>query len=251
MRPRVVELLDLAFLSLQVGEIDRASIDARRSSGFEPGNSESCLFQLFGKMSSCVFTRAAAGKVGFSANMDSPAEESAGSDNDRPCTKASSFEGFDAKYTCFVLVKQKPRDGPLHGTQGFMFLEEGPHCASIEPPVALSAWSPYRWTLAPIEHAELEHSEIRGSSHYPAQSVHFAYDGSFRNPTDRRVARHLADRFERASDEPYTGTQASCRNCGFSSGVTGPDDNHIELGLEILRLGHTLKISIATNTRRS
>jgi hypothetical protein len=172
------------------------------------------------------------------------AEESTRSDDDRPRAKASAFESLDAEYTCFVLRKQEPRDGPLHGAQAFMFLEERPYCAPVETAITLSAWRPYRWTLAPIEHAELEHGEIRSSAHYSAERIHLAYDRSLCNPADCRVARHLADRLECASDEPYSSAQASCADRGFSSGVTGPDDNYIELGLEILRLGHTLKISI-------
>src|ERR1700682_1257000 len=132
-----------------------------------------------------------------------------------------------------------------------MLLEEEPNCAPVEPAITLSTWRPHRWTFAPVEHAELEHSEICGSAHYSAERVHLAHDSSFGNPTDRGVARHLADRFEGASDEPYSRAQASCCNPGLSSGVTSSDDNYIKLGLEILRLGHTLKISIATNTRRS
>jgi hypothetical protein len=115
----------------------------------------------------------------------------------------------------------------------------------------LSTWRPHGWTLAPVEHTELEHSEICSSAHDSAERVYLAHDGSFGNPANRRVARHLADRFERASYEPYSRAQASCCNGCFSSSVAGPDDNYIELGLEILRLGHTLKISIATNTRLS
>jgi hypothetical protein len=61
----------------------------------------------------------------------------------------------------------------------------------------------------------------------------------------------LADRLERASDESYSRTQAGCGDGGFSSGVTGSDDNYIELGLEIIQFGHTLKISITTKTRLS
>jgi len=66
-------------------------------------------------MCSCTFTSAAAGETGFSANVDSTAEESAGSDDDRPCAKASSFQGLNAEYMYLVLGKQKPRDGTLHG----------------------------------------------------------------------------------------------------------------------------------------
>jgi hypothetical protein len=130
-----------------------------------------------------------------------------------------------------------------------VLFEEGPYRAPIESAITLSAWSPYRRSFASIEHSELEHGEIRRPSHDSAECVHLAYDGSFGNPTNRRVARHLADCFERTSDEPNSRTEASCRNGGFSSGVAGADDDYIELGLEILRRGHTLKIS-AANTRR-
>jgi hypothetical protein len=146
-----------------------------------------------------------------------------------------------------VRGKQKPGNGPLHGTQIFMLFEEGPYRASVESAIALRARRPNRRALAPIEHAKLEHGEIGSSSHYSAERVHLAHDRSFGNSTDRRVARHLPDRFERASDEPHSRAKASGCNCGFSSGMTGPDDDYIELGLEILRLGHTLKISLATN----
>ena len=122
-----------------------------------------------------------------------------------------------------------------------MLFEQRPYCPSVQPPITLSPGRPYRWTLAPIEHSELERREVRGSSHYSAKGVYLTYDGSLRNSADGRVARHLADRFERTSDEPDSRTQTSCGNGGFGSGVTGPDDDNIELGLEILRLGHTLR----------
>src|ERR1700687_5303049 len=132
-----------------------------------------------------------------------------------------------------------------------MLLEEEPYCAPVQPTITLSTWRPHRWTFAPVEHAELKHGEICSSAHDSAERVHLAYDGSFRNSTDRRVARHLANRFERAGDEPHSSTQASRSDRCFGSGMTGPDDNHIELGLEILRLAHTFKISVATKCRRS
>jgi hypothetical protein len=171
-------------------------------------------------------------------------QESTRSDDHSSRAEASAFESLHAEYTCFVLRKQEPRDGPLHGAQACMFLEERPYCAPVEPAITLSARRPDRWTLAPIEHAELEHGEIGSSAHYSAERIHLPYDGSLCNPADCRVARHLADRLERASDEPDSSAQASCADRGFSSGVTGPDDNYIEFGLEILWLGHTLKISI-------
>jgi hypothetical protein len=248
MRPRVVELLDLAFLALQLREIDRPAINAWRSSGLESSNGQSCLLELFGEMRSCAFPSAAAGEPGVGTDVDASAEESAGGDDDCSRTEAPSLEGLHADYAFSVLGKQKPGDGSLHSTQLFMLFEEGSDRAPVEAPITLSAWRPNRRTLAAVEHAELERGEIRCPPHYSAERIHLAYDSSLGNSTDRGVAGHLADGFERAGDEPDPRSQASCCDRGFRSGVTGTDDNYIELGLEILRLGHTLKISITTYT---
>src|ERR1700686_5467682 len=157
MGPRVVELIDLAFLALQLGEIDGAPVDARGSSGLEAGNGQSGLFQLFGEMCCRALTGTTAGEPGFGANMDSSAKESAGSDDDRACPKASSFKGLDAEHACFVLRKQKPSYCSLDRSEILVLLEERPHCAPVESAIALSAWSPYCRTLASVEHSELEH----------------------------------------------------------------------------------------------
>jgi hypothetical protein len=139
-------------------------------------------------MSSCAFPSAAAGEPGVGTDVDTSAEESAGRDDDCSRTEAPSLEGLHADYAFSVLGKQKPGDSSLHGTQLFMLFEEGPNRAPVESPITLSAWRPYRGTLAPVEHSELEHGEIRRPSHYPAERVHFSYDGSFGNSTNRRVA---------------------------------------------------------------
>src|ERR1700681_1323792 len=139
-------------------------------------------------MRSRTFTSSAAGKSGLRANVDSPVQESAGGDDDRPCRKTSSFEGLHADYACIIAGKHESRDGALHGMQGSMLFEEGSHRASVESAIALRAWRPHRRALAPVEHAELNHGEVRGSSHDPTERVHLAHDGSLGYPTDRRIA---------------------------------------------------------------
>jgi hypothetical protein len=131
-------------------------------------------------------------------------QESAGSNDDRSRTKASSLEGLDAEYTRVVLGKHKPRDGTLHGVQGTVLFEEEPYCAPVESAITLRAWCPHRRTLAPIEHTELDHGEIGSSSHYPAKRVHLTHNGSLRDPANCRVARHLTNCLERARNEPYS-----------------------------------------------
>jgi hypothetical protein len=241
MRPGIVELIDLALLALQPGEVDGAPVNARGSSRLETGNRESCLFQLFSEMCGGALASATSGQSRFGANVNSSAKESPGGDDDRTCTKTSSLERFDADHARFVLREQKSSDRSLYGAQVPMLLEERPDRASIKSSIALRARGPYRRPFASVEHSELEHGQIRSSSHKPAECVHLPHDGSFRNSSNGRVARHLADCFERTGDKPHSRPQASGCYSGFSSRVTSSDDYYIELGFEILRLGHTLR----------
>jgi hypothetical protein len=166
--------------------------------------------------------------------MDSSSKESASSYDNCLGSKASSLESFDTNHPCLILGKDQPSNRALNGLQVWVLFEERSCRSSVESPIALCTWRPYCRTLAPVEHPELKHGEIRSSPHYSAKRIHLAHDGSFRDSAYRRVARHLADGLERARDETYPGIQASGCDCGFSSGVTSSDDDYIELGLEIL-----------------
>jgi hypothetical protein len=141
--------------------------------------------------------------------VDSSSKESASSYDNCPGTKASSFESFDTKHPCLISGKHQPSNRALYGLQVCVIFEERSYRSSVESPIALRARRPYCRTLAPVQHPELKHGEIRSSSHYSAKRIHLAHDGSFRDSADRGVARHLADSLERARDETYPGTQAS------------------------------------------
>jgi len=52
-RPRVIELLDLAFLDFQLAEIDRAAVDAWRRAGLESSDRQAGVLELFRQVSSC------------------------------------------------------------------------------------------------------------------------------------------------------------------------------------------------------
>jgi len=82
-------------LNLKGGIIDRTAINPRWRSSLEAGDRQTGMFQLLGKMCSCSFTSAAAGKASFGADVDPTMQESSGGDHNALCAKPSSFQGLD------------------------------------------------------------------------------------------------------------------------------------------------------------
>ena len=63
MRPRVVELLDLAFLSLESRQLDRSAVDTWRRSRLESRDLETNSFELLGEMCRRCFASATTGEL--------------------------------------------------------------------------------------------------------------------------------------------------------------------------------------------
>jgi hypothetical protein len=97
----------------------------------------------------------------------------------------------------------------------------------------------------------LDHGEVSGSSHDSTKCIDFADDGSLGNAADRRIARHLSDRFKRARDQSHMGSETSSSNSRLGAGMTGAYDYDIELGFKVSQLRHTLNISRAGERRLS
>ncbi len=122
-----------------------------------------------------------------------------------------------------------------------MLLDERADGTTVDPPVALRARRPHCWSLAAIEHAELQCGEIGRARHDPAQCIDLARDRALGHAADRRIARHLADRFKGAGDESDARAQPRGSHGRFGSGMAGTDDDDVELELERER-GHSSKI---------
>src|SRR5687767_15615556 len=82
-----------------------------------------------------------------------------------------------------------------------MLFEELSNRPSIKPSVALSARCPDSWSLAAIQHAELQGREIRRPAHYPSQGIDFTDDSALCHSANCRVAGHLADGLQRAGHQ--------------------------------------------------
>lgn len=90
----------------------------------------------------------------------------------------------------------------------------------------------------------MDHGEIRRLRHDPAQSVDLADHRALRHTADSWVARHLTNGLESAGDQSYLRAKPGGREGSFGTGVTGTDDDYIELALKPWKYNHRLKISM-------
>lgn len=196
-------------------------------------------------MSSGAFTRSPARQMRLRADMDTATQECPGRDDDRSCSEAPPLQSLDAKHALVTRVEDQSGNSALHCLQGSLLLEKGSNCSPVQPTIALCSGSPDRRAFAAIEHPELDHGEVSGSSHDSTEGIDFADDGSLGDATDCRIARHLSDRFQRARDQSDTDSETSSGNSRLGTGMTGTYDDDIEFGFKVSRQRHTLKISAA------
>ena len=234
MRPGEIEVLDLTLLHLEAAEVHGAAVDARRRAGLESPADDAELLELLREMRRRRVAGAPAGDLRLGADVNAPAQERAGGDHDRARAEAPLLERLDAEDRARLLVDEQPRDGALHREDVGVLLEERPHRAPVESAIALRARRPHGGPLAAIEHPELERREVRRASHDAAERVDLARDGALRDPADRRIAGHLADRLERRGEEDHPRAEPRRGDRGLDARMTAADDDDIrvELGAE-------------------
>src|SRR5690348_12175083 len=96
MRPGVVELLDLTFLSLELLQIHRSTVDPRRRPRLEARDLKADVLQLLREMRRRDLTSPPAGKTRLGSDMNPTAKKGAGGDDDGPRPEPPTFERLDA-----------------------------------------------------------------------------------------------------------------------------------------------------------
>src|SRR5688572_7925705 len=170
------------------------------------------------------------------ANMDPTTQKRSGRNDDGSRTKEPSFQSLDAENPSIIRVEDETGDSALNCLQVAVLLEKGSNRAPVQPTVTLCSRRPDCRPLASIEHPELNHGEVGSTPHDSTECIDFADDGSLRDASDRRIARHLSNRLERARDQPDTSSETSSSNGCFGAGVASADDYDIEFGFKVSRL---------------
>src|SRR5688500_17051440 len=250
-RPRVVELLDLARLDLELRVVHRTAIDSRRSSCLEPRNRQSHSFQLLGEVRHGVFACPSTGNPRLGSDVDATTQEGPGGDHDAARSESSPFESLYTRYPPIFCRDYESRDGSLDRVQPFVLLNQKSCRPAVQSAITLRSRRPDCRPLAPVQYSELEHGQICRARHDSAECIDLAHDGSLGDAANRGIARHLSDRFERAGDEPDARTKPRRRNGRFSAGMAAAHNDYIELDLVLRGARHLVNIAGAGHRVRS
>ena len=134
--------------------------------------------------------------------------------------------GHDARHA--VALDEQVIDGLLEQREVGLVLEPVPDGALVQDAVGLGARGPHRRTLARIQDAELDPRVVRGERHRPAERVDFLDQVALADPADRRVAGHLAQRFDAVSQQQRARTDPRRGERGLGAGVATADHNDVE-----------------------
>jgi hypothetical protein len=164
--------------------------------------------------------------------------------------EASAFQRFHAGYD--ATIEHEAGHRALDRPERCVRFEQCADGTPIEAAVTLRARSPDCRALAAIQHPELQAGQVSGPCHDAAECIDLANHRTFGHAADGRVARHLADGFERARDQTRA-RAASRRGDGcLGAGVAGSDDEHVEVILEGHEAcGHARKIAFTDHRVRS
>jgi hypothetical protein len=223
-----VELPELTFLWIEPGEIDTSTVDARWRPGLESRDGQAYALELLGKVRRCAFASAATGNGRRRTNVNPPTQKRTGGDHYRRSSEATTLECLYPDDAVPTLAKHEPRDSALHGDEALMLLEQPPHRAPIQPAVALRTRRPDGWSLAAVEHPELERRLISCAPHDTAKRIDLTDDCPLRDAANGRITRHLADRFQCARDERYASTDTGRGYGGLGASVAAANDDDVE-----------------------
>jgi hypothetical protein len=87
-------------------------------------------------------------------------------------------------------------DGALSKFHFWSSLKLFANSSAVEPAIALRTGRPYRRTFGAVQHPELYAGLVGGPAHHTTKSIYLSHNGPLGDPTDGRIAGHLAYRLE-------------------------------------------------------
>ena len=158
--------------------------------------------------------------------MDDAVQEGARGQHDRPGAKGDTLARRHAHHA--VAVQHQGLGSPGHQGQVRRPGQLGLHRLAVETPVDLAARASDRGALGPVQHTELDARHIGQPSHQPVQRIDLTHQMPLAQPTDSRVAAHLADGFQLLGQQQGAGASARRRSRSFAAGVAAADHDDVE-----------------------
>ncbi len=160
------------------------------------------------------------------ADVHPPSQESTGGKHDGAPMEAQTELGThtDGSVTEHVNVIH----GLLKEAEIWLVLEPAPDGLAVENTVCLRTGGAHCRTLGGIQGAELDAGLIGGDRHRTAERVDFLDEVPLADATDRRVARHLAERFDAMREKERLAAGARGGEGCLGPRMASTNDNDVE-----------------------
>ncbi len=194
-----------------------------RGSSFEPRDLEAEFLQIVAERGNRI-AHPSAGLV-LQPDVQKAAHESARRHDHRATANLEPEVRLDA--ACAIFIHENPDDIALLEVKVRCPLELGLGAKLVGFFVALCSRRSHARAFAGIQHAKLNAGRVGVEPHHAAERVDLADHLALGLATDRRVARHLADRVEVLRQHERRAAEARCGTGGLDASVAGADDDHV------------------------
>ncbi len=158
--------------------------------------------------------------------MDFAGEEGACRQHHGIGTKRQTHLG---DHTCHsTAVKGQIVNSLLKNDKIFLRFEATANVGFVQRAVRLTARRTHRRAFGGIQNTPLDAGTVGGLRHHPAERIDFLDQMPLADATDRRIAAHLADRFDIVAEQQGARTGTRRGQCGLGAGVAATDDDYLE-----------------------
>ena len=222
--------LNVAGLLLEVGPVDGAAVQSRRSAGLVAKLAQAESLQRLAEQDAGWFAAAPSGILLLAA-MDEAVEESSGCNDRRVSANVPAVAQAQTKHRALPghFFQKKPGNLRLLQKQAGLRFEHFAHAHAIERLVALCARAPHGGTAAGVEQAKLDSGGVRDDAHHSPEGVDLAHKVTLRDAADRRIARHLRDEIEVEREQGRAQTHSRRRDCSLAAGMARAHNDDVEL----------------------
>ena len=218
------QLVGVAGLAFQLGEINAAAMDPGGGAGLEAAQREPVGHQRLGQLGGGVGAVGAAVVVGL-PHKDAAAQRGAGGNDAAVAAVVAAQRRHNAHNVAVLHIHAG--DLRLVDVEVFGFFQGVLHPDVIPLAVGLHPQTVDRRPLAPVEHPALQKGGVSAQAHQPAQGVHFPHQMPLGGAANRRVAGHVADKVQRQREDGGLGAQHRRRVGGLDARMARAHHDHV------------------------
>ncbi len=205
--------------------IDGPAVQAGRRAGLQPAEMKAKPGQGL-RQSKGGRLADPAGRRGGRADMDEPAQEGPGGQDDRPAGDLLTRRGDHPGDAPFAIEKQV-LDASRFDAQVILLRQQPLHGLAVETAVGLGARPLHGGPLGTVQHAKLDAGAVDGAPHDPVEGVDLAHQMALAETADGGVAGHLADGVGPVGHQQGRGAHARGRRRSLGAGMAAADDDDV------------------------